>query len=290
MKARGNTFPYEDRGMKYAGLHFGKEIMPCLGLAEPLRVAPTEIIELEIRQMYEDFNYEMPDSSWAHFEFQSHDGGVEDLKRFRQYEANVSSAYGVVVVTYVVYTGNVKNPVTSITEGINTYRIVPILMGEKDGDQVIKTVREKLKAARRITKQDLVPLVMTPLMSGKDSIAVRMKEILTLLSECEKKVNEELDQEDIKKLEAIVYAFANKFLNPAELEEVVEVLKMSILGQRIFEDGVEKGIEKGIERGMEKSMTKIVTTMLSKNKTVEEIHEDTDIPIRYIQKVKDSLS
>lgn len=199
------------------------------------------------------------------FEFQSHDGGVEDLKRFRQYEANVSSAYGVVVVTYVVYTGNVKNPVTSITEGINTYRIVPILMGEKNGDQVIKTVWEKLKAARRITKQDLVPLVMTPLMSGKDSIAVRMKEILTLLSECEKKVNE-------------------------ELEEVVEVLKMSILGQRIFEDGVEKGIEKGIERGMEKSMTKIVTTMLSKNKTVEEIHEDTDIPIRYIQAVKDSLS
>lgn len=277
MKRKENTFPYEDRGMKYAGVHFGKEIMPWLGLEIPVRVAPTEMIELEIRQMYEDFNYEMPDGSWAHFEFQSSDGGEEDLKRFRQYEANASSAYGVAVTTYVVYTGNVKSPVTSITEGINTYRIVPVLMGKKDGDKVIQRVREKLKDAKRITKQDLVLLVLTPLMSGKDSIKVRINEILTLLNGCEKRVHEELGKEDIKKLEAIVYAFANKFLNPVELEGVEEALKMTILGQMIFEEA------------MEKSMIKIVTTMLSKNKTVEQIHEYTDIPVKYIQEVKDSL-
>ena len=49
-----------------------------------------------------------------------------------------------------------------------------------------------------------------------------------------KKVNKELSKEDIKKLESIVYAFANKFLNPAELEKVEEVLKLSLLGQMIF--------------------------------------------------------
>ena len=54
MKQRADTFPYEDRGMKYAGQNFGKELMPCMGLAEPVSVAPTEVIELEIRQMYED--------------------------------------------------------------------------------------------------------------------------------------------------------------------------------------------------------------------------------------------
>lgn len=268
--------------MKYAGLHFGKEIMPCMGLEEPVRVAPAEIIELEIRQMYEDFNYEMRDNSWAHFEFQSSDGGIDDLRRFRQYEANVSSAYGVAVTTYVVYTGNVKNPVTSITEGVNTYRIVPILMGEKDGDQVIDLVEEKLRTGSPLKRQELVPLVLTPLMAGKDSIASRIKKILVLLTECEKKEYEDLCQEDLKKMEAVVYAFANKFLNPSELEEVEEVLNMSILGQRIFEDGFEKG--------MEKSLNNIIAAMLSRNKTVEEIHADTDIPVNYIQAVKNSLN
>ncbi len=267
--------------MKYAGQNFGKELMPCMGLAEPVGVAPTEIIELEIRQMYEDFNYVMRDGSWAHFEFQSRDGGPADLKRFRQYEANISSTYGVAVTTYVVYTGNVKHPVTSITEGVNTYRIVPILMGERDGDQAIADVQNKLSGDDPLTKQDLVPLVLTPLMSGKDSMEERIRTILALLRECEKKVNKELSKEDIKKLESIVYAFANKFLNPKELEKVEEVLKLSLLGQMIFEDG--------IETGMEKSVVKIVTTMLRKNKTAEEIHEDTDIPMKQILKIKESL-
>ena len=79
------------------------------------------------------------------------------------------------------------------------------------------------------------------------------------------------------------------YLNPVALEAVEEVLKMSMLGQMIFEDGVEKGIERGMERGMEKSIVKIVTTMLSKNKTVEEIHEDTDIPMKQILKIQESL-
>ncbi len=88
--------------------------------------------------------------------FQSSDGGEEDLKRFRQYEANASVIHGVKMTTYVVYTGNVKNPVTSITEGINSYRVIPILMGEKDGDVIIAGVKEKLKEDGRITKQELV--------------------------------------------------------------------------------------------------------------------------------------
>ena len=279
--------------MKYAGQNFGKELMPCMGLSEPAGVAPTEIIELEIRQMYEDFNYVMQDGSWSHFEFQSRDGGVEDLKRFRHYEENVSYAYGVAVTTYVVYTGNVRNPVTSFTEGVNTYRVVPILMGEKDGDQVIRGVQRKLNGGELLTKQDLMPLVLTPLMSGTDSMEERIRTILGLLKESEKRVNEELSKEDIKKLESIVYAFANKFLNPVELGKVEEVLKMSLLGQMIFEDGMETGMKRGMEtgmkRGMEKSMVKIVTTMLSKNKTVEEIHENTDIPVEKILKIKETL-
>ena len=64
---------------------------------------------------------------------------------------------------------------------------------------------------------------------------------------------------------------------------------MSLLGQMIFKDGMETGMKRGMRQGMEKSMVKIVTTMLSKNKTVEEIHENTDIPVEKILKIKETL-
>lgn len=282
LKNKKSVLPYEDRGMKYAGAHFGNELMSYVGLDRPIRMAPTEIIELEMKQMYEDFNYEMQDGSWIHFEFQSSDGKIEDLRRFRQYEANASSTHGVAVTTYVVYTGNVTNPMTSFTEGINTYRVIPILMGDRDGDQVIGDVREKLLQGQPLTKQDLLPLVLTPLMSGKDTVGKRIKTVFELLREAEHQSGGDLDKEELKKLESIEYAFANKFLNYEELKEVEEVLSMTTLGQMLFENGMKEG--------MEKSIVKIVTTMISKNKTVEEIHDDTEIPITYIQKIKDSLS
>lgn len=290
LKNKKSVLPYEDRGMKYAGAHFGNELMSYVGLDRPIRMAPTEIIELEMKQMYEDFNYEMQDGSWIHFEFQSSDGKIEDLRRFRQYEANASSTHGVAVTTYVVYTGNVTNPMTSFTEGINTYRVIPILMGDRDGDQVIGDVREKLLQGQPLTKQDLLPLVLTPLMSGKDTVGKRIKTVFELLREAEHQSGGDLDKEELKKLESIEYAFANKFLNYEELKEVEEVLSMTTLGQMLFENGMKEGMAKGRAEGMEKSVVKIVTTMISKNKTVEEIHDDTEIPITYIQKIKDSLS
>ena len=58
---------------------------------------------------------------------------------------------------------------------------------------------------------------------------------------------------------------------------------MSLLGQMIFKDGMETGMKRGMRQGMEKSMVKIV------NKTVEEIHENTDIPVEKILKIKETL-
>ena len=50
-------------------------------------------------------------------------------------------------------------------------------------------------------------------------------------------------------MEAILYVFAAKFLDRAELESIKEEMAMTILGQMIWDDAMEKGIEKGIEKG-----------------------------------------
>ena len=45
---------------------------------------------------------------------------------FRAYEALTSYQYNVVVETYVLFSGNIKKPMTEFSEGINTYCIHPI--------------------------------------------------------------------------------------------------------------------------------------------------------------------
>lgn len=70
----------------------------------------------------------MEDGSWKHFEFQSKNEGLAGLKRFRTYEALTSYQHKVPITTYVLFSGNIKNPITSFSEGINTYKVAPIIM------------------------------------------------------------------------------------------------------------------------------------------------------------------
>ena len=46
-------------------------------------------------------------------------------------------------------------------------------------------------------------------------------------------------------IQAILFAFANKFLSGEELERIKEEITMTQLGQMIYEDGLKKGVEKG---------------------------------------------
>lgn len=55
---------------------------------------------------------------------------------------------------------------------------------------------------------------------------------------------------------------------------------MTQIGQMLIDEGIEKGIEKATEN--------LIRTMLLKNKTVEDIHNDTDIPVEVIIRIKES--
>ena len=52
-------------------------------------------------------------------------------------------------------------------------------------------------------------------------------------------------------MQAVLYAFSEKFLDAEELQKVKEEIHMTRLGQMIFEDGVQEGRELGLEQGQE---------------------------------------
>lgn len=230
--------------------------------------APTESVHMELKKFHEDMNLVMEDGTWKHFEFQSTDGGIPDLKRFRVYEAMTSYQHKVSVTTYVLFSGQIKNPVTEFTEGTNTYRIIPLILTNQNADEEIQKIRQKMAQDEILTKEDLIPLILCPLMSGVMSQKERIKEAFSITREATS-----VDSNEIKKMEAMIYTMADKFLDKMSMEEIVEDISMTKLGTML--------INKGIEQGIEQTARNLLDLL-----DEEVIAERTGLPLETIQKLK----
>ena len=245
---------HEDAALKTAMHFFAEELLPFWGIeGKVVGFAPTEQVHLEIQKLYQDTNLIMEDGSWKHFEFQSKNEGLAGLKRFRQYEATASRQYGVSVITYVLFSGKIQNPMTEFTEGINTYRIIPIIMKKENADIFLKELIEKKKTEKPITREELVRLTLCPLMGGEIGIKQRLQ-IACEITRGETAVT----KEEIQKIEAVIYAMADKFLDGLDMEEFVEGMKMTRLGEML----VKEGEIKGKQEGMSEKETEIIKNLL----------------------------
>lgn len=237
----------EDLALKSAAAYFGDELIHWLGIQErALRPAPTEIVELETRHMYEDFLYEMENGIYYHFEFESDSISEEDLKRFREYEASTSRIYNAPVVTYVICSSRVRNLRDSITEGINTYRVQLIRLKDENSDKLLSQLSSKTPVT--LTQEDVIPLLFSPLMGGRTEQKERILQSMEILRNAETTFT----KNDIRKMEAILYIFAVKFLDDTELKSIKEAIAMTKLGQMIWNDALEKGREEGEKLGLER--------------------------------------
>ena len=247
-KNGSGIYQHEDAVLKTAMQFFADELLPYFGIkGKVVSFAPTELVELELHKLFEDFNLVMEDGSWKHFEFQSTDKGIEDLKRFRVYESLSSYQYKTTVTTYVLCSGKIRHPVTEFTEGLNTYRVHPIIMRDKNADKLIQELRQK--QGEKITKQELIPLILSPLMDGESSQLERIKTAYDITGNVT-----EISRAEIRKIEAVIFAMADKFLENVELEELEASLKMTRLGQMLVNDGIAQGMERGIAQGIERGV------------------------------------
>lgn len=234
----------EDLALKSAAAYFGDELIHWLGIRErALRAVPTEMVELETRHMYEDFLYEMENGMYYHFEFESDSISKDDLKRFREYEASTARIYNAPVVTYVICSSGGKKLRDSITERINTYRVRLIRLKDANADLLFNRLGKK--SASVLTREDIIPLLFSPLMGGHSSQKERILQCIEVLRNAETI----FPQNDIRKMEAILYIFAVKFLDDTELESIKEAVAMTKLGQMIWDDAIEKGREEGEKIG-----------------------------------------
>ena len=131
----------------------------------------------------------------------------------------------------------------SITEGINTYRVRLIRLKDRDADRILEQAAGK--TGQEITREEVLRLLFTPLMDGKSTQKERIQKGIRVLKETE----DIFSRTEISKMEAILYVFAAKFLDRAELESIKEEMAMTILGQMIWDDAMEKGRAAGRAEG-----------------------------------------
>ncbi|MBQ8624604.1 MAG: hypothetical protein IJ419_00330 [Agathobacter sp.] len=247
----------EDAALKTTMQFFADELLPYFHIeGEVVGFGPTELVHLELQKLFQDFNLVMADGTWKHFEFQSTDNGIKDLKRFRSYEALTSYQHNVDVYTYVLYSGEIEHPITEFSSGFNTYCIQPIIMKGKRVEEVFDNINAKLKTGKPLTKSDLVPLTLCSLMSGEMSQKERIVQALTITRNARDIVPE------AEKIEAAVYAMAEKFLDSVTTEQLKEAVGMTRLGQMMYQDGVEAGIAQGMERGAETAKITIAQNLV----------------------------
>ena len=105
-------------------------------------------------------------------------------------------------------------------------------------------LREKQKKGERLTQEDLFPLLLSPLMSGTLPLTDRFLEGFRLLKTAEK----DIGRESLARMQALLYVFAGKFLNKDDLQKVKEAISMTILGEMLVKDGLDRGIRQGEEK------------------------------------------
>lgn len=230
-------YPWEDRALKVAAQFMGKELLPFLGVKCAIkRVAPTEQIYLQTEAFSEDFNYELLEGGLLHLEFESDVITKEDLRRFRVYEALLSYQYKTAVTTCVICTAATKNIPNELKEGINSYRVQIVRLKNWNADEIISALEVKQRNMS-LEREELLRLILTPLMGGKMPQPERIRRSFQLLRE-EQKIRK---TSELSQMQAVLYALAEKFLSVGEMQKIKEEIHMTRLGQMIFDDGLEEG-------------------------------------------------
>ena len=268
---------HEDLALKTAAQYFGKELLPLLGIPGEVKyIAPTESVKLETRQMYQDFNYVSEEGSWIHLEFESDAVTDDDLRRFREYEAATSRTFHVAVITYVICSSKVKRLKAALAEGINVYYVKIIRLKDDDADQLLSGLEEKQKQGIPLEKAELVPLLLTPLMSDSMEIGDRIIKSFGIL----KKSGDAVTEMELEKMYAVLYTLADKFLSEKELNRVKEMLAMTKLGTMLFNDGKAEG---------KAELVAIIRKKREKGHNISDIAEDLELSMVYVKKVAELM-
>lgn len=245
-------------------------------------ILPTNLPAIESNELRLDNLFVLDDGSIAIIDYESV-FKKENFVKYLNYIARVIKRYVgkkqlellVRIKMIVIYTADVEWAESVYDLGGLRLVIEPAYLVKFDTDEVYSRLNEKIRRQERLSEEELMELMILPLtVKGKQE---KQKLIVDTVSMAR---NLEDGSQTVRALAGIL-TFTDKIIDKKFKERIKEEMRMTQIAQMFIEEGIEKGREEAEE--------KIIKTMLLKNKTVEEIHRDTDIPVAMIEKVNSSL-
>lgn len=247
----------EDAIMKSIMDVFKEDALKFFGIkSKIIAAARTELKDIQINTSFMDYTFLLDDDSFLHFEFQT-SNKKSDLSRFLAYDAVLHYKENKPVNTIVVYSSNIKKAETSINVGSIKYSIRAFYMGSINGDKKYEYLKQKIKNDKILSNEDLLLLVFLPIMDSAKDKNERIIESIKLAKEIKNKENQ------MNSL-ALLYAFAEKFVDICDMDKIKEVFGMTQLGKLLRDEGKEEGRKEGIEEGRKEELIRTSIKLLTK--------------------------
>lgn len=271
---------YEDIIMKRAMDLFAEQAVGYFGESKKvIGPAPTELADIQILDRRMDYVFLMDDGTYSHFEFQTTDKKIMDLARFNLYDVLLYQETQKQVYTYVIYSGDIKDPLSEYQNGLSKYKVKTVCMADQDAEKILKNIENKLRAGQVLSDKEILDLIFIPIMGGELTQKDKINRAVA--------ISQEYQMDRKEDVQGMMFAFAHKFLKGIELEDVKGAIMMTELGRMIKEEGIQEGMEKGVEKGK----LDIARELLQEREfTKERIAQISKLPLERIEELEKELA
>ena len=218
---------------------FGIDLPPVV------RYFPTDLPVADVHLEQLDSVFELADERLFHLEFQTEHRRVT-LPRFLVYDAYLIERYGRPIVTVVFYGAGVTVAASEIKGGSIKYNVINVLLGEQDGEETYRRLRDLVAREGGLRPEDRLDLIFLPLMRHTRPRREVVIEAVALARQ--------LPERQQRQTVASLIGLGSHFLNDIEIDTLMEGLMSTSIGQRLMERGLERGIEQGRQEGRQEGI------------------------------------
>ena len=179
-----------------------------------------ELQDIKVQERRTDLVFLLEDDSLLHLEFQTV-YRTSDLIRFLLYDALLHEQHKRKVTTVIIYAAGVKRRDVSLKFDTLTYNPYTIFLEEKDGEEILVSLEEKIVRGEKLTVEDILNLDFYFFMKNAIIEVDRAKRLLEVATHITEHRSRELTI-------ATIFGIASKFLDVEHLEQLKEVFMMTV--------------------------------------------------------------
>ena len=245
---------------KYANGLFRNATLDFYGIkAAPIKeLINPELPKVTVSGGAADIVFLLEDDWYLHFAFNTGHGGVGVMVQCASYDLRLFERDRHKIRTVIIYTSEVKTKPEGLNLGTWEYNPDVILMNDYEGSVIFAELETKIKAGQELTDLDMLNLVLLPLMNhtmSRKDLAVKTIEMAKTIPDVTKR----------NACAAAAVAFASKFLDAADMKNLLEVLKMVDIGAMLGEMFVKD------------TATEIAKKLLKRDSTIEFVMDTTGL-------------